>query len=233
MIKKPYALFVSFLLLICLTSFVSAHTLKGKLEQFGDYGLLPAPHIYVTLANIEGKDLSTKITGSDGIYVFPNVEAGNYKLKIWTKKMYDRPIEKEIAVSDIPVTEIEPILVHQFIFEYPKAGERFSIGTTNVSIKAKGTHYSLPDEAKVWIILKCKNDNFFLATDRNVYIKDNGTWESKEIFMDRPIRSILAVLVTKPGNNEFYSKARKRELEEFPQLPGNSYIISYQNIYFR
>lgn len=231
--RRLYVTSILFLLLSFLNSFVSAHTIKGKLERFGDYGVFPAPFINVTLENVEGRRLKNDLTGSDGLYTFANIDEGKYYLLIWAKGLYDKPIRKEIEVLDSPVTEIKPILIHRFEFESPEEGKRYPIGSTDVRIKTRGIHYSMPEEAKVWIVLKCKNDNFLLATDKNVHLKDDGTWESREILMDRPISSILAVMVTNIGHNFFNRMAHEKKREEFPQLLRYSFVISTRNIYFR
>ncbi len=220
---------ISFLILFFTNSFLFCNILKGRLEKFGTYGILPASFVNVTLSNKSGKNLKTELTGSDGIYNFHDIEPGIYVLKIWANGFDNKPVTYEVEVSDESLTDTKPFLIHYFEFEFPKEEELFPI---NSRITAKGIYYNFPDDAHVWIVLKCVNENYLLSTKKPIYIKKDGKWESSEILLDRPIKEILAVLVTKVDHKIFRFRVSNNYLSEFSNLPSDSFIVAARIIIF-
>ena len=227
--KKSKSYFLFFLILLFINSFVMSNVLKGRLEKFGTYGILPASFVNVTLSKKSGQNLKTELTGSDGMYSFYNVAPGPYLLKIWAKGFDSKPISHEVEVLDEPITQAPLILTHLLKFENSEKKRRISLAFSK-NIWPKGIHYNLPDDAMVWIILKCKNDNFLINTRRLIYIKENGEWESDNIPLDRPIKEIIALLVTKTGNSRLRLMISNKSWYEFSQLPKDSYILATRKI---
>ncbi len=223
--KKLRYLYILFLILFFTNSFLFCNILKVRLEKFGTYGILPASFVNVTLSKKSGKNLKTELTGSDGIYNFHDIDPGIYVLKIWANGFDNKPVTYEVEVLDESLTDTKPFLIHYFEFEFPKEKERFP---RNSNITAKGIYYNFPDDAYVWIVLKCVNENYLLSTKKPIYIKKNGKWESSEILLDRQIKEILAVLVTKTGHGRF--RAFNNYLHEFHQLPQDSFIVAARKI---
>lgn len=216
--KKSKSYFLFFLILLFINSFVMSNVLKGRLKKFGTYGILPASFVNVTLSKKSGQNLKTELTGSDGMYYFHNVEPGSYLLKIWVKDIYSKPIIHKVEVLDKPITQAPPILTHFLKFENPEENRRFPLAFV-ANIRSKGIHYNLPANAMVWIILKCRNDNFLINTKRHIYIEENGKWESDNIPLDRPIKEIIAILVTKTYNAHLRLIMSSKSWDEFSQLP--------------
>lgn len=228
--KKLRYLYILFLILFFTNSFLFCSILKGRLEKFGTYGILPASFVNVTLSKKSGQYLKTELTGSDGIYNFHDIEPGIYVLKIWANGFDNKPVTYKIEVLDESLVDTKPFLIHYFEFEFPEEKENFPL---NSRITAKGIYCNFPDDVYVWIVLKCVNENYLLSTKKPIYIKKDGKWESGEILLDRPIKEILAVLVTKAGHDELFRfGALDNNQREFHKLPQDSFIVATRKIIF-
>jgi len=211
-------------------SVVFSNSLRGRLEKFGTLGLLPASFVNITLSK-NGKNLKTMITGSDGAYYFGDIEPGLYILKIWVKGFDREPLTHEAKVlEDQQVTDADRILVHRFIFEFPE--EQVIPSIDLLQLIARGSYYALPEDVRIWPILKCKNGNYLISTEKPVLVGKDGKWKSKIILIDRPVEEIIAVLVTKEGDNYFRFLMLNNNPEEFNQLPENSCILAKRRIKF-
>jgi len=230
--------------LICLASLVIpswafCSALTGRLEKFGALGLLPASYINVTLSKNNGENLKTIITESDGKYCFNDIEPGSYVLKVWVKGLDNDPLTRDVEVlKDKELTDAGQILIHFFIFEFPKeqvfpsADLMGFIKNEGYRFRARGSHYALPDDADIWPVFKCKNGNYLLSTEKPVLIKKDGKWISREILIDRPVEEILAVLVAREGDHYFRFLMLSNDRAEFNQLPKNSCILATRRISF-
>ena len=213
--------------LFTLSSLTCASALQGKLEKFGPLGNLPASFVTVTLNSRDtGKVIKTEHTDYDGIYYFNECKPGIYMLKIWIKGPYGMPLDFGVSVLDQPLTNIAPILIHSFKFKYPEEGQTFPNG---IAITAKGTHYNLPEDAFVWLVLKHRNGNYYL-TDRSIEINSDGSWKSRTIYVIEGTMEILAVLVTRKVNNEFRLRIISNNWLHYSKLPTNSCIIAQRKI---
>jgi len=227
-------LFLTCLVSLCIYSMSFSNVLKGTLEKFGTFGILPASFINVTLCKANGEILKTVVTDSDGIYLFSDVGPGVYLLKIWVKGFdYDPLFQTVKILEDIDVTDVNRILIHKFTFEsskeiaFSETSMRF-LGEEN-RLVLRGSHYALPDDINIWPILKCLNGNYLVSTEKPVKINKNGKWTSREIFVDRPVEEILAVLSSKDGDQYFRRQLSSND-REFLQLPANSYILAKRRI---
>lgn len=228
--KRSKSFFLFLLILLVINSFAYSVVLRGALAKFGTHGILPASFVNITLATESGQNLKTELTDSEGMYYFYDVEPGLYILKIWVKGFDGKPINYEVEVLNRPITQAKTFLIHYFKFESPEE-EIITLGRP-VHIGARGIHYNLPTDARIWIVLKCRNDNFLIKTKRHIYIKKEGKWASDEILIDRQIKEILAVLVTKAGNYFFLHESSNELWSEFPHLPENSYILASRKLIF-
>jgi hypothetical protein len=219
---------VGFVLLFSLSPSLCPATLQGKLIKFGPLGVLPAPFVTVTLsANNNRKLIRTEHSDARGIYFFNGCPAGTYILKIWVRGAGERPLDFKINVSSQPVTNIAPILIHSLLLNYPEEGQPVS---ANMDISMKGTYYNIPDDAFIWIVLKRRDENFYLATDEPVKLNPGQTWESFPMKMEEGTVEVLAVLVTRKGNHDFRMKSKSDMWSSFSQLPGNSYTLARRKI---
>jgi|GEM_PF-785078 len=219
--------FTIIILLFFFTSIVYSATLQGKLNRFGSHGILPASFVPVTLHSIPDKKiLRTVISGSDGMYYFNNIVPGDYILKIWVMGFRNKSLNYKVHVFEQEYTNIKPIVIHSLEFEIPQKGSRFIEGTV---IRPRGTHYSLPDDALLWIVLSDSLNNYYLR-DLPVFVHEDGTWTSKSVTIGRNITKIHAVMVTQEGNKIFQEKVEKKERQGFKDFPEDSYIVASQDI---
>lgn len=221
---------------LCIHSIAFSNVLRGRLEKFGALGILPASFINVTICKKNGDGLKTVVTGSDGMYSFSDMEPGIYILKIWVKGFDYDPLSHKVKIlEEINVTDAKTIIIHHFTFKLPKEQEIISINLMRFTNEespfiAQGSHYALPDDVNIWPVLKCKSGNYLLSTEKPVKINKDGKWRSREIWVDRPVEEILAVLVTKDGDHYFRYLISNNDRAEFHQLPSKSYILAKRRI---
>ncbi len=214
-------------LLFLSTSIIYSATLQGKLNRFGSNGILPASFVSVTLHSIPDKKiLRTVNSGSDGMYYFNNIVPGDYILKIWVRGFRNKSLNYKVHVFEREYTNIKPIVIHSLEFEIPQKGSRLIEGTV---IKPQGTHYSLPEDAFLWIVLSDSLNNYFLR-DLPVFVHEDGSWTSNTVSIGRNITKIHAVMLTREGNKIFQEKVEKKERQGFKDFPEGSYIIASQDI---
>jgi hypothetical protein len=135
-------------------------------------------------------------------------------------------------LEDTDVTDVGTILMHNFTFESPEEQafpETLMSRSEGIRFVAQGSHYALPEDSKIWPILKCLNGNYLVATEKPVKINKNGKWISRDIFIDRPVVEILAVLATKDGDHDFRWRLSSND-REFLRLPENSYVLAKRQI---
>lgn len=218
---------------LCIYSTSFGNDLTGKLEKLGMFGILPASYKNVSLCKENGDIIKTEVTNSDGIYLFRDVEPGVYLLKIWAKGFKYDPLSQKVEISrDLDPTEANTIPIHKFTLESPKEQafpETLMSQREGIRFVAQGSHYALPEEGKIWPILKCTNGNYLISTEKPVKINKDGKWMSREIWVDRPVEEILAVLVTKKGDNYFRWRISSNN-REFIELPENSYVLAKRRI---
>jgi hypothetical protein len=227
-------LFLTCLVSLCVCSISFGNVLKGRLEKFGTYGILPGSYISVTLSKENGESLMTTVTDPDGKYIFDGVKPGVYVLRIWVKGFDLDPLSHSIKVlEDVDVTDADTILIHKFTFELPKeqacSEALMKFLSEKIRFVAQGSHYALPENVNIWPVLKCLNGNYLISTEKPVRINKNGKWTSREIIVDRPVEEILAVLVTEKGDNDFRWRISSDD-REFQHLPENSYILAKRKI---
>lgn len=221
---------------LCIHSIAFSNVLRGRLEKFGTLGILPASFINVTICKKNGDSIKTVVTGSDGMYSFSDIEPGIYILKIRVKGFENDPLSHIVKIlEEINVTDAKTIIIHRFTFELPKEQEFPSINSMRFINEgyrfiAQGSHYALPDDVNIWPVLKCKGGNYLLSTEKPVKIYKNGKWISREIWVDRPVEEILAVLVTEGGDHYFRFLISNNDQAEFHQLPARSYILAKRRI---
>ena len=92
------------LLLLVLPGAMLAATVRGKIQRNAGY---PVSYMKVTLKGQKGVS-SPVYTGSDGIYYFRNIPAGDYYLEIWNRK--DRPTAYKIQIRE-PHTEVPVVTI--------------------------------------------------------------------------------------------------------------------------
>jgi hypothetical protein len=219
--------FTIIILFLFSTSIVYSANLQGKLNRFGPHGILPASFVPVTLHTIPDKKiLRTVNSGSDGMYYFNHIVPGDYILRIWVKNFRNESLNYTVRVLEQEYTNIKPIVIHFLEFEIPKKGSRLIEGTV---IKPRGSHYALPDDAFLWIVLSDSLNNYFLR-DLPVFVDKDGSWTSNTVSIGRNITGIHAVMLTREGNKIFQKKVEKKEWQGFKDLPGGSYIIASQDI---
>jgi hypothetical protein len=83
---------------------MDAATVRGKIARNAGY---PISYMKVSLRGTK-VSFSPIYTGSDGMYYFKNVAAGDYVLEIWNRK--DRPSSYKIQVRE-PTTEVPLIRI--------------------------------------------------------------------------------------------------------------------------
>lgn len=212
---------------LCLvTSFVYAGRVRGKLDRYGPRGITPAPFVPVTLLSRDtDQRLEPVYTGSDGMYCFENVEAGNYILEIWSQGFDNQSFNYEINVLDQTYTDIRPILITSLIFEFPEEGDTLSAGTV---IESRGTH-TLSSDVYVWIVLSDSFGNYYLQNPP-IHLREDGSWIGRNIHLGSGIIQIHTVLVTDEGDEEFRRKVSNNEWGSFNQLPNGSHILVSRNI---
>jgi hypothetical protein len=215
------------ILLLFVTSVVYGATLQGRLDRFGRYGISTASFVPVSRCSVDSeKILETVNSGSDGMYYFNNVEPGGYILKVWVKGFREKPLKYKIHSSDQEYVNIKPIVIHSLKFDSPREEQLFPEGFV---IKPRGTHYSLPADAFLWVILSDSLNNFYLS-DKPVVVHKNGKWTTGSISLHRVLTKIHVVMVTEEGNKKFKEKVSKKDWENFKDLPEGSYVIANRNI---
>jgi len=92
------------LLLLCLPGAIEAATVRGKIERNAGY---PVPYMKVTLKGPKGES-NPVYTGSDGMYYFKNIAAGEYTLEIWNQKKAPTSYRVQVREpgTEIPVAKI-------------------------------------------------------------------------------------------------------------------------------
>ena len=102
-LMSPSAFWIA-LCLAGLPGAMQAATLRGRIERNAGY---PVSYMKVTLKGQTGES-SPVYTGSDGMYYFKNIPAGDYTLEVWNKK--GRPTSYRIQVREpntqVPVVKI-------------------------------------------------------------------------------------------------------------------------------
>jgi len=88
--------------LVGLTGALQAATVRGKIERKAGY---PVSYMKVTLKG-QKSESSPVYTGSDGMYYFKNIPAGDYTLEVWNQKA--RPTSYKIEVRE-PDTQVPVI----------------------------------------------------------------------------------------------------------------------------
>ena len=102
-LMTPFAFWIA-LWLVGLTGALQAATVRGKIERNAGY---PVSYMKVTLKGQKGES-SPVYTGSDGMYYFKNVPAGEYTLQVWNRKA--RPTAYKIEVRE-PDTQVPVIKI--------------------------------------------------------------------------------------------------------------------------
>jgi len=218
------------ILLLFVTSVVYSATLQGRLDRFGPNGILPASFVPVSIySDIDEKILGTVSSGSDGMYYFNHVKPGDYILKVWVKGFRKKSLNYKVHISDQEYINIKPIVIHSLKFDIPQKGGRFIEG---IVIKPRGTHYSLPADAFLWVVLSDSLNNFYLR-DNPVVVHKDGTWTTDSISIGRYLTKIHVVIVTEDGNKKFKEKVSKKERGGFKDFPEGSYVIASRNIKVR
>jgi hypothetical protein len=227
-VKNKVTLIAIFtILLLSVTSAVYGATLQGRLDRFGLYGISPASFVPVSLcSDVDEKILRTVSSGSDGMYYFNNVKPGDYILKVWVKGFMKKPLKYKIHSSDQEYVNIKPIVIHSLKFDIPREGQLIIEGSI---IKPRGTHYSLPADAFLWVVISDSLNNFYLR-DNPVVVHKDGTWTTDSLSIGRYLTKIHVVIVTEEGNKKFKEKVSKRERGGFKDFPEGSCVIASRNI---
>lgn len=221
-----------YIIVVCAVLFflkvtVFPEILQGRLDEFGPAGVLPASFIYVTLSTEDKRYEKTEQTGTDGIYYFEDCPPGTFILKVWVKGSGEKTLDYKVTVEDKEVTDIVPILIHSLRFKYPRSDEELLAGSI---ISAKGTHYALPQNACVWIVLKDRSQNYILPTNRQVNIKGNGTWGINRVHIKEGATEIIALLVNRSCASRLRNMTDNNASELFYPLPEGAYNIASRKI---
>lgn len=224
---------IGIVILFTITSSGYSASLEGRIEQFGPLGIVAAPFLPLTLySETKSQNIKTVNSGSDGRYYFADIKPGDYILKIWVMGFNKNSIDYRVHLLNQESTLIEPKIIHFIQFNIIPPGNVYMSTTL---LRAEGTHYSLPDDTFLWVLLSDKKNNFYFCDDDPVVIKKNGTWKKLKSFQasSNDITKINVVIVTKEANDIFKERSRSELPYWYGKLPKGTFILASQDIKVR
>ncbi|MBZ5505301.1 MAG: carboxypeptidase-like regulatory domain-containing protein [Acidobacteriia bacterium] len=99
------------LVLLLMTGFASAATVRGQLNRRAGTSAAPAAGICITVYKPAGGRSPRACSDSQGMYYLPNIAPGDYQLEVWTSQdPRVQPIRYPVKVAE-PYTDIQPVIV--------------------------------------------------------------------------------------------------------------------------
>jgi len=210
-------------LAFCLVSSLAAQTVRGRLDQYSDRGVIPFDFATLRLISQTGKSVKTR-SQSDGMFRFDGVKAGDYVLRVEpdvTQRamliIRENPdlvmkLNPLFGVAKLPIQYKHRVLPHSFEYNVSVvAGRRYTdidpilVEDVEFDLKSKSTlssgviavtgKHTLPAGAPLWVFTQDADGAYFLQCPPAV-VADDGSWTSDSVRLRSDTKMLLAVLIT-------------------------------------
>ncbi|MCX6842803.1 MAG: hypothetical protein NTX53_11020 [candidate division WOR-3 bacterium] len=209
-------------LVLVSTSVAQTATVRGRIDRYDPPDIVTVSHVKVVRCQGSAR-LDSTTTGQDGMYYFPRVPAGAYRLEIMPPPgdSFLRSFELGFEVPPgRPKVDIPAQLLNRLVFEQPAVDAPVPTGDT---VRAEGTH-SFPSGTTVWFLFNTGAARYHFSGDTAV-LTAGRPW-SVRLGVPQGATRLVAVLATLEARADFAAKAAQKFSGDLEGLPDGTRTVA-------